>query len=162
MIDNKRIMEMLKGATVAMVKKNLDSKRMTLDSRKTKPDSKKVNLDTMSAEEMWELHEEVSRALIVCLTSAKRKAEKRLELLHRDREGPSLTFSDGMKELPPMPRRKYPRVYPKYQNPQEPSETWSGRGKTPRWFMAALQKGHKPEDFAIGYPLTLNDAQNAG
>jgi DNA-binding protein H-NS len=66
--------------------------------------------------------------------------------------------------LPPVPRRKYPRVYPKYRNPQEPSETWSGRGKTPRWLMAALKKGHKPEDFAISYPgeLTQSNAQNAG
>jgi DNA-binding protein H-NS len=145
-------------------KKNLDSKKMILDSRKMKPDSKKVNLDTMSAEEMWELHGEVSRALSVRLTSEKRKLEKRLELLHGDREAPSLNFSHGRKELAPVPRRKYPRVYPKYQNPQEPSETWSGRGKTPRWMMEALRKGHKPEDFAIGYPgaPTQNNAQNAG
>ena len=145
-----------------MAKKNLDSKRMTLDSRKTKPDSKKVNLDTMSAEEMWELHEEVGRALSVRLTSEKRKLEMRLEQLDRDREAPSLNSSG--KELPDVPRRKYPRVYPKYQNPQEPSETWSGRGKTPRWLMAALKKGHKPEDFAISYPggLTQSNAQNAG
>ena len=133
-------------------KKNLDSKRMTLDSRKTKPDSKKVNLDTMSAEEMWELHGEISRALSVRLTSKKRELEKRLEQLHRDKEAPPLKFSIGKKELPPVPRRKYPRVYPKYQNPQEPSETWSGRGKTPRWLMAALKTGHKLEDFAIGDP----------
>ena len=151
------------GVTVAMTrKKNLDSKKMNLDSRKLKLGSKKVNLDTMSANEMWELHEEVGRALSVRLTSEKRKLEKRLEQLHRDKEAPSLNFSNDMKELPPMPRRKYPRVYPKYQNPQEPSETWSGRGKTPRWLVAALQTGHKPEDFAIGYPgaPTQNDAQN--
>ena len=143
-------------------KKNLDSRKIILDPRKMKPDSKKVNLDTMSAEEMWELHGEVSRALSVRLTSEKRKLEKRLEQLHRDKEAPLLNFSNDMKELPPMPRRQYPRVYPKYQNPQEPSETWSGRGKTPRWLVAALQTGHKPEDFAIGYPgaPTQNDAQN--
>lgn len=145
-------------------KKKLDSNKINLDSRKNKLDSKKVNLDTMSADEMWELHEEVSRALSVRLTSEKRKLEKRLEQLHRDKEAPSLNFSDGMNESPAVPRRKYPRVYPKYRNPQEPSETWSGRGKTPRWLMAALKKGQKPEDFAIGYPgaLPQNDAQNAG
>jgi len=98
------------------------------------------------------------------LTSEKRELEKRLEQLRHDKQLPSFKSSNGTKDLPRAPRRKYPRVYPKYQNPQEPSETWSGRGKTPRWFMAALQKGHKPEDFAIGYPgaLTQNDAQNAG
>jgi len=49
----------------------------------------------------------------------------------------------------PRERRKYPRVYPKYRNPNEPSETWSGRGKQPRWLAAALKTGHAIEEFAI-------------
>ncbi|WP_163314351.1 H-NS histone family protein, partial [Enterobacter hormaechei] len=47
------------------------------------------------------------------------------------------------------PRRKYPRVLPKYRNPSEPSETWSGRGKQPRWLVAAIKSGHKIDDFKI-------------
>ena len=46
------------------------------------------------------------------------------------------------------PRRKYPRVLPKYRNPQT-SETWSGRGKRPRWLVAAMKSGHKIEEFKI-------------
>jgi DNA-binding protein H-NS len=68
---------------------------------------------------------------------------------------PSLRSSNGMKDLARAPRRKYPRVYPKYQNPQEPSETWSGRGKTPRWLVAALKTGHKLEEFAINNPVGI-------
>jgi DNA-binding protein H-NS len=41
------------------------------------------------------------------------------------------------------PRRKYPKVLPKYCNPLVPSETWSGRGKRPRWLVAALKTGHE-------------------
>ena len=54
-----------------------------------------------------------------------------------------------LKDLRPE-RRKYPRVLPKYQNPDVPSETWSGRGKQPRWLTAALKTGHSIEDFVIG------------
>jgi len=54
------------------------------------------------------------------------------------------------RQNPPRERRKYPRVLPKYQNPNEPSETWSGRGKQPRWLTAALKTGHTIEDFIIG------------
>ncbi len=31
-------------------------------------------------------------------------------------------------------------VAPKYRNPQNASQTWSGRGKRPLWFAAALRK----------------------
>jgi len=31
-------------------------------------------------------------------------------------------------------------VAPKYRNPSNPSETWSGRGRQPLWFAAALKK----------------------
>jgi DNA-binding protein H-NS len=40
-------------------------------------------------------------------------------------------------------------VLPKYRNPQT-SETWSGRGKRPRWLMAAMKSGRKIEEFRIG------------
>jgi DNA-binding protein H-NS len=113
---------------------------------------KKMNLDSMSVDEMWQLHEEISQVLSVRLTSEKRELEKRLEQLRHDKQLPSFKSSSGSKDLARAPRRKYPRVYPKYQNPKVPSETWSGRGRTPRWLMAALKTGHKLEDFAIGDP----------
>jgi DNA-binding protein H-NS len=84
--------------------------------------SKKMNLDAMSIDEMWQLHEEISRILSVRLTSLNEA---------------------------PRERRKYPRVLPKYRNPEEHSETWSGRGKQPRWLVAALEDGHKIEEFVI-------------
>lgn len=40
-------------------------------------------------------------------------------------------------------------VAPKYRNPADPSQTWSGRGKRPRWFQAQLDAGKKESDLAI-------------
>jgi DNA-binding protein H-NS len=40
-------------------------------------------------------------------------------------------------------------VAPKYRNPDNPSETWAGRGLTPRWLVAAMKGGKKLEHFAI-------------
>ncbi|TDK19424.1 H-NS histone family protein [Luteimonas aestuarii] len=45
--------------------------------------------------------------------------------------------------------RKFGKVAPKYRNPAKPSETWTGRGKHPRWMAEQLKKGKKPEDFLI-------------
>ena len=109
---------------------------------------KKLNLDVMSTDEMWQLHVEIGRRLSVRLTSEKSELEKRLAKLRRENElqQPEAAF---IRQSAPRERRKYPRVLPKYQNPNEPSETWSGRGKQPRWLTAALKTGQSIEDFVI-------------
>ncbi|MDR3389297.1 MAG: H-NS histone family protein [Rudaea sp.] len=38
---------------------------------------------------------------------------------------------------------------PKFRNPADHSQTWSGRGKRPRWFNAALSAGKKEKDLLI-------------
>jgi DNA-binding protein H-NS len=108
-----------------------------------------INFSSMSVDELWQLHEEISQVLSARLTS-----EKRLAQLRRDFDVPQAD-SVGLT----IARRKYPRVFPKYRNPNEPSETWSGRGKQPRWLAAALKTGHKIEEFVIN-PADLAD--NAG
>ena len=45
--------------------------------------------------------------------------------------------------------RKLGKVPPKYRNPAKRSETWTGRGKQPRWLAELVKKGKKPEDFLI-------------
>lgn len=42
------------------------------------------------------------------------------------------------------------KVKPKYRNPADKNATWSGRGKRPRWFVAALSAGKKEKDLLIG------------
>jgi len=37
----------------------------------------------------------------------------------------------------------------KYVNPNNRSETWTGRGRKPNWLVAKVSKGAKLEDFAI-------------
>jgi DNA-binding protein H-NS len=41
------------------------------------------------------------------------------------------------------------KVAPKYMNPDNKSETWTGRGRQPRWLVAKLAKGAKLEQFKI-------------
>jgi DNA-binding protein H-NS len=41
------------------------------------------------------------------------------------------------------------KVAPKYRNPDNPAQTWSGRGKHPKWMTEAMAHGRKPEDFLI-------------
>jgi DNA-binding protein H-NS len=110
---------------------------------------KKIDLEAMSVDDLWSLHEQISRILSARITSEKRELEKRLAVLNRGGgvieggEAPQSYNANG------KARRKYPRVFPKYRNPQT-SETWSGRGKQPRWLAAAIKTGRKIEDFKIG------------
>ncbi|MFC4726824.1 H-NS family nucleoid-associated regulatory protein [Coralloluteibacterium thermophilus] len=46
-------------------------------------------------------------------------------------------------------RKSAGKVPPKYRNPANPSETWTGRGKQPRWLAAEVANGKKVEDFLI-------------
>jgi DNA-binding protein H-NS len=105
---------------------------------------------------LWQLHEELGQVLSVRLTSEKRELEKRLGQLRREKELRQPESADARSA--PRERRKYPRVFPKYRNPEEPSETWSGRGKQPRWLTAALKTGHKIEEFVIGKPEAGNES----
>ena len=45
--------------------------------------------------------------------------------------------------------RKLGKVPPKYRNTADKTETWTGRGKQPRWLAAQVAKGKKVEDFLI-------------
>lgn len=40
-------------------------------------------------------------------------------------------------------------VKPKFRNPADAAQTWSGRGKRPRWFNEALKAGKKDKDLLI-------------
>ena len=46
-------------------------------------------------------------------------------------------------------RRSGGVVPPKYRNPANAEQTWSGRGKRPRWFNEALKAGKKDKDLLI-------------
>jgi DNA-binding protein H-NS len=46
-------------------------------------------------------------------------------------------------------RRGQGTVAVKYRDPKNPSNTWTGRGRPPRWMAAAVKSGSKRDDFLI-------------
>ncbi len=38
---------------------------------------------------------------------------------------------------------------PKYRHPENPKNTWTGRGRKPKWLVEALEAGADLEEFAI-------------
>jgi DNA-binding protein H-NS len=106
---------------------------------------KKIDFESWSLDELWTLHGEISGVLTARIRAEKGELEKRLAALSR-----GTIVAGDLENLQPngKPRRRYPRVLPKYRNPQT-SETWSGRGKRPRWLVAAVKSGRKIEEFRI-------------
>lgn len=110
----------------------------------------KLELKSLSIDELWALHEQVGAVLSEKITAEKRGLEERLARLNRGViEKPSAARAALKVRERRAGRRKYPPVLPKYQNPGDPSETWAGRGKQPRWLVSQLKAGKKIDDFLI-------------
>lgn len=50
---------------------------------------------------------------------------------------------------PKKARKSLGKVAPKYRNPSNSEETWTGRGKQPRWLAAHTAAGRSLDEFAI-------------
>jgi DNA-binding protein H-NS len=111
----------------------------------------KFNLPSLSIDELWTLYEEIGAMLSNRITAEKRELEARLARLNRSSiSNRAITKYVARQNGERRPvRRKYPPVLPKFQNPSDPSETWAGRGKQPRWLVAQLKAGRKMNDFLI-------------
>jgi DNA-binding protein H-NS len=103
---------------------------------------KPYDLKSMSVDELLSLHEFVSSALVRRIPAEKARLDQRLRQLGLG------AVSHNVKKMSHA-RRPYPQVFPKYRNPAEPSETWAGRGKKPRWLTAQLKSGKRIDDFRI-------------
>jgi DNA-binding protein H-NS len=110
---------------------------------------RKLDLEAMDFNELWLFHEQLTKILAAKISAEKLELEKRLARLNRREQIGEARTSSAERRINRPPRRKYPKVLPKYCNPSVPEETWSGRGKQPRWLVAALQSGHQIEDFLI-------------
>ena len=98
-------------------------------------------LNALSIDELWALRERVAADLAARLIAEKNALEFQLKQLNRG--------SHGKQTEPSTERRPYPKVFPKFRNPDYPSETWAGRGKQPRWLTAQLRTGKRIDDFRI-------------
>ena len=100
------------------------------------------DLNSMSVGELWSLHELVVSLLARKISSEREELKQKLRALGQNIPARS-------EKVTHHERRPYPQVFPKFRKPARPSETWSGRGKQPRWLTAELRSGKKLDDFRI-------------
>ncbi len=94
-----------------------------------------------------QLNDLISKAQVRQTELRKEKVVKLREKVHGMLKAEGYAFDDifGRGKT----KRTGTPVPPKYRNPADPTATWSGRGKRPRWFNDALKAGKKEKDLAI-------------
>ena len=102
-----------------------------------------IDLNAMSLSELKDLQREVNKAVATFEDRKKREALAVLEEQARQM-GFSIAELTGAKIA-----RTRAAATPKYANPTDRSETWSGRGRKPRWFADALAAGAAPESLLV-------------
>ncbi len=103
-----------------------------------------LNLKSMTIDDLLALRDRIAETLSGRIEAERRDLETRLARLQRFDVRESHRFARGGRVI-----GRRATVAPKYRNPDIPSETWSGRGRQPRWLTAALKAGKKLRDFEI-------------
>lgn len=102
-----------------------------------------MNFKSMTVDALVGLRGKIDAVLGTKVAEERRSLESELAKLSRVETGSGRSkaaFGRGVRG----------KVAPKYRNPENPSETWAGRGLKPRWLTAALKGGKKLDDFKIG------------
>ena len=99
------------------------------------------NVNDYSLEDLKKIKKQVDQAINKYKSRALANARKELE-----KTAKSLGFSLSEVVLTAPVKSK---VAAKYANPKDPSQTWTGRGRKPRWVEALVQKGSTLKDLEI-------------
>ena len=100
-----------------------------------------INLDGMTKRELEKLRKDVDAA-IVAFDERKREAALAAAKSAAEAHGFSLTQLIGGKKV----KSSSPA---KYRHPEDPTLTWSGRGRQPTWFKAAVDGGMSKDELSI-------------
>ncbi|MFC6199416.1 H-NS histone family protein [Ponticaulis profundi] len=101
-----------------------------------------LDFDTMNLDELKRLKKELDKA--IANYDNRLKAEARRDLEEKARE-----YGFSLSELTDAKTTKRATPAPKYRNPGNPEQTWSGRGRQPTWFREAIVAGSEPDDLKI-------------
>lgn len=98
--------------------------------------------DRMSFKELQELELKIKKAKAGVQDRSRADVRKKIEAIAAD-------AGFKLSELFGGRGGKGRTVAAKYANPDDPSETWTGRGRKPKWLSAKVADGAKIEKFLI-------------
>lgn len=109
-----------------------------------------IDISKLGEKELRKLKGDVEKALAKMEKQKVDEARKAAEAAAK-KFGYSLGELVGAAKPGPKPKTKAKRApsAAKYRNPEDPSQTWSGRGRQPGWYKEAVAKGTDPKDLAV-------------
>ncbi len=102
-------------------------------------------LDKMSYKDLMVLKDRVAAAIVARQAAEKVELKRKLEEMAQQ-SGFDVSELFGSRGG----ARKGSKVAVKFRNPKDHSQTWTGRGRKPRWIADALAKGQKMDSFLVG------------
>ncbi len=102
-----------------------------------------VDLTALSLKDLKQLRKDVDAEITNFKDRERRALLEEVEAFARDR---GLTPAELAGLLGKRTRRP---AAPKYANPNDPTQTWTGRGRRPLWVVAAMAEGKSLDDIAI-------------
>ena len=110
----------------------------------------KIDLKNMSRKELEKLGADVEKALAKLQKKDLKKVRLEMEKLAAAH---GVSVADVMGGNAPAPTKKAVKAkaksVPKYANPKDASQTWTGKGRQPVWFKDAIATGKSPGSMAI-------------
>lgn len=103
-----------------------------------------TDLNSMSKDELVKLRKEVDEAINTHDVRRRQDALKAVEAVAKE-HGLSIAEIVGSKPAK-SGKSKTPA---KFRNPENPEQTWSGRGRKPAWVHEQLEQGKNLEDMTI-------------
>jgi DNA-binding protein H-NS len=101
------------------------------------------NIDKMSYAELAELRTQIDRSMVEKQNSERAALRQKMEDMAKQ-------HGLSIQEVFGKTRKGKGSVAPKYRDAKNPENTWTGRGRMPRWMVAATKGGKaKKEDFLI-------------
>jgi DNA-binding protein H-NS len=101
-----------------------------------------MDLSAMTLDELKKLHKEITQAIT---SYEERKRNEALAVL----EAKANEMGFSLADLTGMAAKSKPASIPKYAHPENPSITWTGRGRRPAWITEALDAGRSLDEFLI-------------
>jgi DNA-binding protein H-NS len=105
----------------------------------------RVSVETMTLKQIEQLEAQIAVAKQRVEEEAKAETKAKIDALL---ESSGFTLGDMYPTLAKGKGRRSKSIA-KYANPDDQSQTWTGRGRKPNWLVARLKKGQKLETFAI-------------